>query len=368
MNLEVPIIKNLIDFVNENKILLCYGINDANHIATFVKEHTNRNFDAFLVNENVPNNAVYLGIPIYNINLVAIRSSESGSCGCILLGVDKATLDAMTPQLRKIGVQNVFLAPKNLPQIIVNMLLQKNAEVKNTATKERCFILATGPSTLTQDLALLKDDDVFSCSYVNLMKSYEIFKPKYYVKPAAANDGHNTDYIIECLKYTDKYIESEVLFLDYNDKFYIEQYGLLKNKKVFYLLQNTQWIENQTQIYPLTAPTPIIWTASVMMLKVALYMGYKKIYLLGTEHNITNSQDYAHAYDENKLPENIRKYIVSSDDNVQPMRLSLYSSLGVYTEYYHLHNIAKANGVEIFNATNGGMLDEFPRVKFESLF
>jgi hypothetical protein len=54
------------------------------------------------------------------------------------------------------------------------------------------------------------------------------------------------------------------------------------------------------------------------------------------------------------------------------LKLTLFQQfLGFGTllrQYWVVHNIARNNGFFIFNATEGGALEEFPRVKFESLF
>jgi hypothetical protein len=111
-----------------------------------------------------------------------------------------------------------------------------------------------------------------------------------------------------------------------------------------------------------------------MMLKAAIYCGYKEIYLLGTEHDLER-KCYQHAYDYSRLKdlgfERLYNIRFNNNENINKdwsRRKLLRISAEIYEQYYQIHCAAKELNVKIYNATAGGSLDEFPRVKFESLF
>ena len=79
-------------------------------------------------------------------------------------------------------------------------------------------------------------------------------------------------------------------------------------------------------------------------LQMAIYMGFKDIYLLGCDSNRAG-----HVDSEN---------IPSLKDS------SLYRNIQAYA---YLYEVAKKKKINIYNATRGGRLEVFPRVLLESI-
>ena len=97
-----------------------------------------------------------------------------------------------------------------------------------------------------------------------------------------------------------------------------------------------------------------------------MYMGFSTIYLLGTEHDSFATGYYRYFYDNQVTSTD---FAVATNGDI---RCTLYQELRAYTilweQYLHLNNIAESNGIKIFNATQGGKLDVFERVDFDTLF
>jgi hypothetical protein len=95
-------------------------------------------------------------------------------------------------------------------------------------------------------------------------------------------------------------------------------------------------------------------------LLLALYMGYRNIYLVGLDHDWLASPT-KHTYFFDKDPH-------WRDDAADfPYEIIMESILRLWKSYRHLREFAFARGTRIFNATRGGFLDVFPRVEYESL-
>jgi hypothetical protein len=103
-----------------------------------------------------------------------------------------------------------------------------------------------------------------------------------------------------------------------------------------------------------------------MALEVALYMGFKNIYLLGCDHDwILHLNTSAHFYEESQhalVREGYDEWAVSD------LELTFECYVRLWQQYKALWQIARGKSIHIFNATAGGLLDVFPRVRYESLF
>lgn len=85
----------------------------------------------------------------------------------------------------------------------------------------------------------------------------------------------------------------------------------------------------------------------LMAIQCAIYMGYKKIYLIGCEHNFF--YNYSHFYDE-------EEFIQKSNPRWNGM---LYYDDKVFKHHHALRIYSEKNKVEIFNITPNSMLDTY---------
>ena len=89
-------------------------------------------------------------------------------------------------------------------------------------------------------------------------------------------------------------------------------------------------------------------------LQIAMYMGFKEIYLLGTD--CSYDYDGKHHFIENYF---------NDDDNY---KIRKFRTQGVFEAYQSIKYYAETHGIKIYNATRGGMLEIFERVEFDKLF
>lgn len=366
-------IKALLHILKNGKKSICYGAGTyGSQLIGFLRAY-GLTLDYFVVSEGCDKKELY-GVPIVNVKDIIDVNNYNW-----IIGVSEKYAGEIKSVLKEKHITPCFEMNKTDIKDIINDVLSANKEIHNIVPKDkRCFIMGTGETIRHQNIEALCDEDVFSCSYCSLLKKYEIIKPQYYILPALTRDWVSSSeahkiYIREKIDFYSKSIISPIIICDYNDRQFIQYYRGFEGKKIYFLEQTGRWNEKRNSIYNLSRKTPSIQTGSIMMLKAAMYMGYKKIYLIGTEHDLVTHR-YGHAYDMEILKkwgfDSLYEISVAQRSYIekQKNRDILNMSLNMYNEYYYLHKIAKRNGIKIYNATKGGSLDEFERVEFDSLF
>jgi hypothetical protein len=97
-----------------------------------------------------------------------------------------------------------------------------------------------------------------------------------------------------------------------------------------------------------------------------MYLGCEDIYLLGTDHDHFKTRTYRYFYEPTVLAG--KDLSVDRDGKVLTNLYDDFHELAfLWRQYRALGRIAQANRVRIWNATAGGELDEFPRVRFEDV-
>jgi len=111
-------------------------------------------------------------------------------------------------------------------------------------------------------------------------------------------------------------------------------------------------------------------TGTVMypMIQMAVYMGFKNIYLLGVDNTILPKDDISvqnpimsHFYEE-EPEKNVEYNTLRGFVSVETL------AVGIDNDYLIAEEYCSSRGIKIFNATRGGILEAFERVDFDSLF
>lgn len=205
--------------------------------------------------------------------------------------------------------------------------------------KQRCFIIATGPSLTMDDLNTLRAKHEFCFSVNSICKVETEWKPDVYV----VSDGK---FFLENQEAIRKY-SCPIKFLpDDNIDFWKQrkegEFQIHRNSLDAYNI--VEFSEDITQIVNTCG------TITIGCIQIAVYMGFKRIYLLGTDCNYSLGSLNNHFGGDSK-PDLI--------DHSIPEMLKGYQMC---------RNYADAHGIKIYNATRGGMLEVFERVDFDSLF
>lgn len=214
-------------------------------------------------------------------------------------------------------------------------------EFKNKHNGERCFIVATGPSLTIEDLEKLKGEICFSMNSIVLALSKTKWRPTYF--------GIQDMYVYEKIR-------KEVDLAEINYKFFSDRlkkpfklpeksiifpHNLL-NHKISHKKFNSKFSNDAFMV------VYDGYTITYSLIQIAVYMGFKEIYLLGadTSYKKNNQHFIEHG-----------------------VRDSTYEYAGIrITEAFKVaKKYTDENGIKIYNATRGGMLEVFERVNLDEV-
>lgn len=217
--------------------------------------------------------------------------------------------------------------------------------MKNIYDGKRCFIVCTGPSLALRDVEKLKTEYTFGMN--GLFKLYDKtqWRATYYA-------------IIDPGVYEKLRNEAELWSLNnvFIPDLFLERFDTLRfdNPPILFPIdyKNPKSKRNWKKIdFSDDAYTIVYDYASVTfsLMQIAVYMGFKEIYLLGCDCNYSGEKK--HFVDYGTKVDNA----VSAENKM----ILAYSAAKKY---------ADSNGIKIYNATRGGKLEVFERVDFDSLF
>lgn len=220
---------------------------------------------------------------------------------------------------------------------------EKIAWIKGCAKKERCFIVATGPSLTLDDINMLTEEDTFGVNSVFKLFDKTPWRPTYYclsdkVVYESLREGlmeWQPDHVFYSLKEFECDLDHAIPVLC-RAAYPLYPYSRMKirNEKVF----------SEDAVKCVYTSATVVYFA----LQIAVTMGYREIYLLGTDCNYTGTQQH----------NNLVSYGVKAAANAGQAMFLPYEQAKIY---------ADSHDIKIYNATRGGMLDVFPRVKLEEV-
>jgi hypothetical protein len=249
---------------------------------------------------------------------------------------------------------------------------KKNILLKDKHKGERCFILGTAPSINNQDLSYLKNEIVIPLNFFYLHDKYKTIKPSYHLITSIV--GHSCflpkkeahEKRIKTFNQIEESVSKKTnLLLNFKDYTFIKKHHFLKKHSIFFLgtSANIENLLNRKIDISKEASQSI--QSLVTAIEVAMYMGFKSIYLLGIDHNY-----YFPKYIESKNPEN--PYFFTTQTIKSPKRKFKITDrkylVALWHQYHVLKKYAEKHNITIKNANPKSLLDVFPFTTFESLF
>jgi hypothetical protein len=251
------------------------------------------------------------------------------------------------------------------------LALGKNRILKDIHKNQRCFILGTGPSINKIDINKLKNEKCIFLSQFYFHKDYPNINPVYHLFSGLS--PHPDIPYQSGLKFF-KQIEDHVatgtlLFMNYLDKKFIEDNGLFAKHKVHYFY----FKKNLNDIFKSGVDAAqVLYGAQgipVMAIQIALYMGFKEIYLLGIDGCNDKETKASHFYDRQKsVVDGLRVEPADVLSDFYKLGTELHAFLSLMEEFRLLRKFIEKNDCKIYNATSGGVIEVFDRVDFDSVF
>lgn len=223
---------------------------------------------------------------------------------------------------------------------------------KNKYAGKRCFIIGNGPSLTAEKVEKLKGEITFGTNRIYKLYSETDWRPTFYM---AIDNNILKDNI------------SDIISTKANHKFLnvtAKAYGAKSNENTSFVnifgryLINPYNFKTKKLSKDVSKSFSLSFSVTGIAMELAFYMGFDTIYLVGVDNT------YSKQIDNNGMVitnANVKDYFGSVDSKDYTIQykdstISYYSAL--FME-------AKRKSINIFNATDGGKLEVFPRISFE---
>jgi hypothetical protein len=239
-------------------------------------------------------------------------------------------------------------------------LLSRNQVFRNKHKGQRCFVIGNGPSLNKQNLQPLKGELTFVTNFFWKHPVVKLWQPRYYFMsdPFLFTDS---EVVREHFNGLAAHIHSSIFFVIHFARQFIESRSLLPPDRTYYVAIGGNGEAVASQGPDLVRIVPDIRTITELALATAIYMGCSPIYMLGCDHDwLAHREAHQNFFGVGDL----QKQSVSSSS----YQRDLESLLRVWNGYSALKHYASRVGIQIYNATEGGFLDVFDRVSYQSLF
>lgn len=233
----------------------------------------------------------------------------------------------------------------------IKKVLKKNRELKNCKKGESCFILGNGPSLKNVDLQQLKNKDTFTCNMFYKDKNLNGFFSTYY---AALDPNMYLDDNLQYIKEISDHYPSMKFFL----KLKAEKLKNWDDSRVYYVY--TKKFQEHDRIDcnltgNLTAASDIV----THCIQIAIYMGYKNIYLLGADFSNYAQLKTTHFSADYPGDDKETKNVSMGADALNAAREHFH--------HYALRTYADKHGINIINLTPNSLIDAYKRDTLEHI-
>ena len=256
------------------------------------------------------------------------------------------------------------------------ILIKKNSLFMNAHKNERCFILGNGPSTNSQDLSKLHDETVFCVNEFVRNKDIQIVNPDYYVLADPKffdmkSDNKGDMELINKFQIAFQSFPELKLFVPIEAREVIQKYKWTVN--TYYYFSGVPFEKFQCKKIDLSKTIPSMQAVVQYAILIAIYMGFKEIYLLGTEQ--TNIFGNIKAYIEKNAASEYSFEMNEEEKKWKNKKLTSYSlseTLRGYARIFELYSelyiYCKSMGIGLYNCAPETLIQDISKVNYEDLF
>lgn len=247
----------------------------------------------------------------------------------------------------------------------------QNTELRNKHAGEDLFILCTGPSLKNIDLRPLIGKTCMSVSNFYKHELYSQINPKYHVTPNVSLDNlakANPDpeaTLNRWFEEMDRSTGDTQLFFGSRQIDFIAQRNLFRHHSVRYLhMDHPNQIPGNNNIDIARTICPV-QSVPILCLILGIYMGFKKIYLLGVDHDELRAQKYEYFFDRKLMA--FKDLSVAENNSLQSSHYELLKGyVFLWEQYLGIAKVAIAENIQIINLNPESFLDVFPKAKLSS--
>lgn len=246
--------------------------------------------------------------------------------------------------------------------------LRVNRELKNRHRGERCFILCNGPSIAKEDLQPLRHETCIAVTVFYHHPQYPLIAPRYHCVPNLDRPWIE-EKVVTYLREMDQHIRDATLLIGENSRSVFQSYGIFSKRKVHLLHLERQGIPTRIDQLDMTGAFPQSTSGGAYALLIALHLGFREIYLLGTEQDETFRGARKYFFDRRKMIAFDQKPNVNENGEqvFHPHLVDVGAAAQQFREYVALAELARSANVRVVNLTSGGYVDAFPRARLEDV-
>lgn len=236
-----------------------------------------------------------------------------------------------------------------LMRIKLRRWLNRNSDLKNKYFGKPVYIIGNGPSLNNFDLKMIYGHEVITMNHFGLHPQKEKFKIVAHCigEPYSSNTWVDPNFMLNGVKADTYWFNADAVeFFSKQDSYDIRYYlpGLRASAQIL----SGDDLTGVALQYQSTAQ---------MAINVALFLGFKDIYLLGFDHDWLVTRGYSpHFYDER---DGVDKADLSQFSYIEMIRISL----NLFEIYIKLRQIAKKKDARIWNLSKPSYLDVFPTLE-----
>ena len=247
--------------------------------------------------------------------------------------------------------------------------LKKNIELKDKYNNKRIFILGSGSSILHYDLKVLKNEFVMTQNSFHMHEDIYDIEPNFHcVVPYYQSEKEYSTWIEYIGDMKEKMLGTTFIW-GLNTKALIDNHHPDLVKQSYYIRTKYNLLTLKKAKVNISKTIMNIPTVLTQCLTVAIYMGFREIYLLGFDLDQichTNDRTFGRFYGMSKITDT--KFEEDAERNSD-----LETTDGWYTwwllnkQFFLLKSYADQNNINIINGTQGGILSYFKREPIENI-
>ena len=247
--------------------------------------------------------------------------------------------------------------------------LKKNVELKDKYNNERIFILGSGSSILLYDLKVLSNECVMTQNSFHMHNDISYVDPNIHCVVPYYQSNKEISIWVDYIADIKARMPNSLFLWGLNTKALIDKYHEDISEKSYYIRTKYNLLTLKKAKVNISKTIMTIPTVLTQCLTVAIYLGFKEIYLLGFDLDQichTNDQTYGRFYGMSKITETE----FEKDAN---QKLDVETTDGWYTwwlmnkQFFLIKHFADQNNINIVNGTKGGILSYFKREPIENI-
>ncbi len=241
--------------------------------------------------------------------------------------------------------------------LFLNNNSRRLMNMKDCHKGERCFLIGNGPSLSPDDLHMLKDEYTFGTNMVYKIFDQTDWRPSF----------HCVSDSIYATKLRDELYNNVKSPLFTIEKTYHKMTKRTLDTTYVHTIASERYkVRGNIFAYCMVKATVLSLAA-----EFAFHMGFSEIYLLGVD--CTNPHAAGGHFTDNYTTKEIAQTDISriktrmNKENVTTEQIGEHIIDRSLVVYRLLKKYADKHGIKIYNATRGGNLEVFPRVKLEDV-